>query len=251
MGSLGEHVQSVLMMKDIRPGTRRTYNESLKRFLHMDIESLSVADLNEVLYCIENQNTRRKTVIALKACVDHPAVKALRVPESVPRVYDLPSEDTLRLALMTCPHETRGLLMMYCGLRLGEALAVTKDSLKGNMLLVAKQQTEKRSLSPVKTAVDTVPVPDFLVPLIALLGPCTVSHAAVRKAMVNAGNRVGVHMNPHMLRHWYCTMLIKKNVPPHMVQRLMRHKNIRVTLSVYAQVGKGDLYDVVKDLGTL
>jgi len=49
----------------------------------------------------------------------------------VPRRYVLPDEDTLRLALMTTPHETRGLLMMYCALRLGEACAVTSRDVAG------------------------------------------------------------------------------------------------------------------------
>ena len=249
MGSLSEHVRQTLMTKDIRPSTRRTYEYGLRPFMDMDLDTLTVSDLNEVLLSIPNQNTRRRVVIALKACVDHPAVKALRYPESVPKVYDLPSEETIRLALMTCPHETRGLLMMYCGLRVGEALAISKDNLTGNMLRVTHQKNDAGSLVPVKTTADAIPVPDFLVPLVAVLEPSTVSVKAVRKAMLNAGKRVGIHLNPHMLRHWYATTLINNKVPPHLVQRLMRHKNIRVTLGVYAQVGRGDLYGVVKDLG--
>ena len=68
------------------------------------MDTLAVSEL--ILLEILNQNTHLKCLVALKSCVD-PAVKALRVPNSVPREYDLPDEDTLRLALMTCLHETR------------------------------------------------------------------------------------------------------------------------------------------------
>lgn len=114
-----------LVTKDVRPSTRRQYLISLRSFFDLDTDTLAVADLNDILSGMTNQNTRRKCVIALKACVDHPAVKALRVPAAIPRDYDLPDESTLRLALLTCPHETRLLLAMYGGLRLGELAAIT------------------------------------------------------------------------------------------------------------------------------
>lgn len=56
----------------------------------------------------------------------------LKIPKGLPRRYDLPSEDTLRLALMTSPHEPRGLLMMYAGLRLGECCAITTADVSGD-----------------------------------------------------------------------------------------------------------------------
>jgi hypothetical protein len=107
VGSLLSCVTSALALKDIRPSTRRGYLTALRPFLDLDVDSLPVTDLNERLLAISNQNSRRQAVIALKACVDHPAVGVLRVPAAVPRDYDLPDETTIRLALLTCPHETR------------------------------------------------------------------------------------------------------------------------------------------------
>ena len=249
---LAQHVMDSLQLKDIRLSTRQTYLRTLRPFMDLDFDSLNVPELNDILQRIPNQNTRRKTVIALKSCIDHPAVKALKFPESVPRLYDLPDESTLRLALMTSPHETRGLLMMYCGLRIGEACAVTKDDLQGNMLKVTRQMDGyTREIRPVKSNASAVPVPDFLVPAVALLGPLEVSPKAVRKALLNAGKRVGIHLNPHMLRTWYCNRLIKMGLPPHVVQRLMRHGNIRVTFTHYAQAEAADLASAVKDMGNL
>ena len=250
VGSLETHIMEHLAIKDIRPSTRQTYLRTLRPFMDMNLEGLNLTDINEVLLSINNQNTRRKTVITLKACIDHPAVRALRIPESVPKVYDLPSETTLRLALMTCPHQTRALLMMYAGLRIGEACAVTGKDLQGNLLFITKQKDGyNHQIRPTKTGSDAIPIPDWLVPQVQALGDCEVSVKGVRKALLNAGKRVGIHLNPHQLRHWYATNLIKRGVPPQMVQRLMRHKNIRTTFSIYAQVGKADLYEAVKDMG--
>jgi hypothetical protein len=158
-----------MALKDIRPSTRRSYLVALKPFFDMEVDALNVPDLNAILLGISNQNSRRKAVIALKACLDHPAVSALRVPEPVSRSYDLPDETTIRLALMTCPHETRLLLGMYAGLRLGELSATTHDDLQGRWLTVARQVDETtRRLVPVKTgegrvgtapgSVDSLPV---------------------------------------------------------------------------------------------
>lgn len=248
MGSVGQHVLEALVTKDIRPNTRRSYLVALQPFWGLAMDSLTVSDLNEVLYSIENQNTRRKAVIALRACVDHRAVKALRVPDANPRVYNLPDEDTLRLALMTCPHETRALLMAYGGLRLGEACAVTFKSLDGQWLRVDRQVDETtRKLVPVKTTAGRVPIPTWLVPQVQTLTEVG-SPKAVRKALAASGKRVGIHVNPAMLRTWYCNRLIGLGQPPQVVQALMRHKNVRVTFTHYAQAAKADLTSAIEGL---
>ena len=46
----------------------------------------------------------------------------------------------------------------------------------------------------------------------------------------------GKKFNPHMLRHWYATDMIRRGVNPEVVRRQMRHKNVTVTLKIYTQV---------------
>jgi hypothetical protein len=58
---------------------------------------------------------------------------------------------------LTCPHETRLLLAMYAGLRLGELSATTHEDLQGRWLTVARQVDETtRRLVPVKTGEGSV-----------------------------------------------------------------------------------------------
>ena len=87
--SVRDSVTAAMALKDIRPSTRRSYLVALKPFLDLEVGAVNVPDLNEVLLGISNQNSRRKAVLSLKACLDHRAVIALRVPEAVPRSYDL------------------------------------------------------------------------------------------------------------------------------------------------------------------
>ena len=46
----------------------------------------------------------------------------------------------------------------------------------------------------------------------------------------------GLGVNPHMLRHWYATDMIKRGVNLEVVRRQMRHKNLSTTLKIYTQV---------------
>ena len=46
----------------------------------------------------------------------------------------------------------------------------------------------------------------------------------------------GKTVNPHMLRHWYATDMIRRGINPEVVRRQMRHKNVSVTLKIYTQV---------------
>jgi integrase len=251
VGSLRDVVMQSLVTKDVRPSTRRQYLVSLTPFFDLDAETMAVADLNDILLGMPNQNTRRKCVIALKACINHPAVKALRVPAAVPRDYDLPDEGTLRLALMTCPHETRLLLAMYGGLRLGELSATTGSDVNGRWLTVNRQVDETtRRLVPTKSGQGRVPLPQWLAERAQGL-PEPVSPKAVRKALLNAGRRLGIHLNPHQLRAWYCNHLIAQGLPPHVVQKLMRHANVKVTFTHYTRAAAGDLEKAVRDLGAI
>jgi site-specific recombinase XerD len=51
----------------------------------------------------------------------------------------------------------------------------------------------------------------------------------------------GKTVNPHMLRHWYATDMIRRGVNPEVVRRQMRHKNVSVTLKIYTQVRSDEI----------
>jgi integrase len=51
----------------------------------------------------------------------------------------------------------------------------------------------------------------------------------------------GLPINPHMLRHWYATDMVKRGISPEVVRRQMRHKKIETTMKVYVQVNSADI----------
>jgi integrase len=61
----------------------------------------------------------------------------------------------------------------------------------------------------------------------------------------------GKSVNPHMLRHWYATDMIRRGVNPGVVRRQMRHKNVSVTLKIYTQVRSEEVEASLPDRPTL
>lgn len=53
-------------------------------------------------------------------------------------------------------------------------------------------------------------------------------------------NRSRLEITPHYLRHNYATELIYANVPLKTVQYLMGHKNIQMTMNIYADTRRDD-----------
>lgn len=44
------------------------------------------------------------------------------------------------------------------------------------------------------------------------------------------------NVSPHCFRHFYCSFLIRDGMPPYEVQKMMGHKHLNTTLSVYAKI---------------
>lgn len=238
-----ERILQVALERDLRRSTMLSYRRLLDGLGLLDCDP-SKEEVLERIWAIENPNTRRATVIAVRSVFGW----RIKIPKAVPRRYDLPSEDTLRLALMTSPHEARGLLMMYGGLRIGEACAITRRDVTGDRLTVNKQvqvlhETGKPTtvkVGPLKSACSdsTIVIPHWLTTVAESLGD-TAKPDSVRESLRRGGQRVGIKLNPHMLRHWYATTLIENGVALSVVQRQMRHSDVSVTLRTYVQSDAG------------
>jgi integrase len=230
--------------KSLRQSTVYSYERLFIRLGILDKEEVTEAEVMEALWLIDNPNTRRAAVIACRSILGF----QLRVPKAVPRRYNLPSEDTLRLALMTSPHEGRGLLMMYAGLRIGEACAITFADRTGDRLRIDKQVIEPHQsgrkvlrIGPVKTTEASIVVPHWLGPVVDGL-TATTKPSGVRESLRRAGQKVGVALNAHQLRHWYATELLARGVPLSLVSRQLRHSDVATTLRTYSQYDEGDIH---------
>lgn len=235
-----QRLYEVGMERDLRRSTVIEYARCLRRLnlLDREVGEVTQEEVTEALWSITNPNTRRNSAIAVRAVLGF----QLRIPKPVSRKYNLPDEDTLRLALMTCPHELRGLLMMYGGLRLGEACAITRLDVNGDRLRVDKQiqalrETGKPTVirtAPVKTIEGDIVIPEWLTQRVLNITE-TAKPDDVRESIRRAGKKVGISLNPHQLRHWYATTAIERGVPIMVVSKQLRHSDIATTLRIYTQ----------------
>jgi integrase len=204
--------------------------------------------LYQRLLLVPNLNTRRKHTVVLRSVFqDQPWIRQLRIPKASPRVYHLPTEDALRFTLTFCPYELQALLMMYAGLRCGEACVIQPSDLRGNVLRVHRQRYEDGTVVQAKTVGDVV-IPQWLADRVARMGPSNCTSGAVRESLRRYGKKTGMDLSPHMLRHWYATMMVNRRINPEIARRQMRHADLKTTLGYYAQIDKADIDQVVSDL---
>lgn len=237
----------VAMEKGLRKTTLLSYERLLNRLGLLDqvAEQVTQEQVMEALWQIDNPNTRRAAVIAVRSVLG----MKIKIPKGIPRRYDLLDEGTLRFALMFSPKEARGLLMMYAGLRIGEACAITAKDRDGDRLRVDKQVIEYQrrgtpttwTLGPTKGTEASIVIPELLHGVVDSLIN-TDKPGRVRESLRRAGNKAGIELTPHMLRKWYCTHLIEHGLPLELVRQQMRHSDVSITLSHYQQYRESDIH---------
>ena len=188
-------------------------------------------------------------------------VRALTVEEQ-----QLFTEYLLNTDVSKCKYKNVFLIQMYLGLRCGEALALTVHDidLRTKRINVSKTLTTDENGAVImgnrtKTyaGIRTVPIPEFIYPNIVeqmrianvqkdnedrlLFKPNDAKYT--RRANVNSELKRILKtkfdiddISTHSLRHSYGTRCIESGMAPVVVQRLMGHRDITVTLNTYTSV---------------
>jgi integrase len=161
------------------------------------------------------------------------------------------------MALMLTRYETHGLFMAYAGLRVAEACAVTRKSLRGDTLVIDRQVLELHKsgnrtesgqmehvlrLGPTKCRENDVVIPHWLVPRVEALTE-SVRPSSVRASIKRARRKLGIELNPHQLRHWYASESLCRGVSIKTVSRQLRHGDIATTMRTYAQRSSRENHD--------
>jgi integrase/recombinase XerD len=68
----------------------------------------------------------------------------------------------------------------------------------------------------------------------------------IRYRLADFGQRAGVHVSPHKLRHTVATRLINQGMPTESLRKLLGHQNLSTT-QLYARIYDGTLYRQFKD----
>lgn len=237
----------------------RPYKYSTKQSLIRDIKRLGIADLDtsdvtsalirDKVDCIPNHNSRRRLYITARSIFkDLGVCQDLPKMEGISRIYDLPNHDDLHNLIDQSKYRLQLFLCMYAGLRVGEACAVTPSKLEGNYLDVNEAYSQDGLHLGSPKTYGKVLLPEWLADEVRNMRSEDFWHIGMTTKLVSGSiyklsrNRKwraqtgGLGVNPHMLRHWYATDMIKRGVNPEVVRRQMRHKNVSTTLKIYTQV---------------
>lgn len=162
------------------------------------------------------------------------------------------------------PYKNIFLIQMYMGLRIGEVLALSTENidLENKLLCVKRTLTNDKEFAIIlgnktKTYAGnrTLPIPDFLVPIFEeqlkyanenlynLI--FTTNDNYIRTSEINKElKRIfeeelktsSKNISTHCLRHTYGTRCVEAGMTAVVLQRLMGHKDVTVTLNTYTSV---------------
>lgn len=161
------------------------------------------------------------------------------------------------------------LVLGYCGLRFGEAIALRGKDVKDRTITVRASVTKVAGKGYVEDTTKThrtrwVPVPEFVwgwfeahevdaLPADALVFPGRdggyLTYFEYRQVFDDAAKDIGMDgLVPHELRHTCASLAIASGVNVLAVQRLLGHATASMTLDLYSHLYSDDLNAVAKSL---
>ena len=248
---VSEYATEVINSRPYKYQTRQTFFKDLKRLgiWEMEVENINSALIRDVVEKIQTQSTRKRLFITARSifkdlgiCQDLPNL------EAEGKIYDIPTQAELEWLIDKSKYRLQLLLCMFGGLRVGEACAVTPEKLSGDYLDVNQAYSQDGLHLGSPKTYGKILLPHWLAEEVRNMKPNQywkigrttklVSHSCYKLSRSAKFKDMtgGKTVNPHMLRHWYATDMIRRGVNPEVVRRQMRHKNVSVTLRIYTQV---------------
>lgn len=71
---------------------------------------------------------------------------------------------------------------------------------------------------------------------------------SVRRWLEQMGRQLGFHIHPHMLRHTFCTRLLRNGVELTVVAKLAGHSSVNTTMKHYINVSRTEKHNAVEKL---
>jgi len=251
---ISEYFEKEVSNKPYKYQTKLNMVRCLKKLelWEMQYETLTPAHCWERIDGIINQNVKRVYAGYVRNIFNY-GRNQIPVVIGESRVYDLPTQEELHRVIESSKYRLHLFLCMYAGLRIGEACAVVPQQVKkeGNNHFLnvdrAFSQDGKSFGSP-KT-VGKVMIPEWLaLEVLELTEDQYWKMGMPTKLITTACMSLGtknkkriIRINPHMLRHWFATDMARRNVPPNVMMKQMRHKNVQTTMAIYSQVNNADL----------
>ena len=218
----------------------------------MEYENMTPATCWERIDGIINQNVKRVYAGYVRNIFNY-SRSQIPVVIGESKVYDLPTQEELHKVIESSKYRLQLFLCMYAGLRIGEACAVVPQQIKkegANYFLNVDRafSQDGKSFGSPKT-VGRVMIPEWLaLEVLEVKEEHYWKKGMPTKLITTACMSLGtknkkriIRINPHMLRHWFATDMARRNVPPNVMMKQMRHKNVQTTMAIYSQVNNADL----------
>lgn len=219
-------------IEHLDPNTQRKYWAYVRKFEITD--KTTWRDVRAKVEKEKNINTRRSIIIALRTILGSEG--APRIPNPIAKVYELPDREDIFVFEGT-KYWAYILLMAFAGLRAGEVCSISRSDIKrvGDRCFVDVVQSRQYS-GRIKEAKTTgrVFIPLWVYDLLIDADYPEVLPNSLYKWMKRRG------YNPHQLRHFYGTAVVRNTSNPELARRQLRHANLNTTLTYYAQVGSED-----------
>lgn len=255
---VSEYATSIIEARPYKYQTRQTLYKDLRRLgiLDLEVEEISSALIRKIVEAVQTQSTRKRLYITCRSLF-----RELGVCQDLPylqvqgRVYDIPTQEQLEWFIAKSKYRFQLTLCMFAGLRVGEACAITPKKLEGKWLDINQAYSQDGLHLGSPKTYGKIMIPDWLAEDISNMSTddlwriglptsrVTNSCIKLSRSKVWKDLSGGKRVNPHMLRHWYATDMIRRGVSPEVVRRQMRHKNVSVTLQIYTQVRNEEIQE--------
>ena len=257
---VSEYVEQFIQSRPYKYSTKQTLIRDVKKLQLWDknIDEVNSGYVRDIVEVISNHNSRRRLYITARAVFrDLGKCQDLPVLETVPREYEFPTQSELEWMINKSKYRLQLLLCMYAGLRVGEACAITPSKLQGNYLIIDQAWSQDGMHLGSPKTYGKVLIPDWLADEVKnmkdsdiwkkgmttkLVSSSTYKISHMKSSRELTGNRF---LNPHLLRHWFATDMIRRGVNPEIVRRQMRHKKIETTMKVYVQVNNKEIESAI------
>jgi integrase len=165
-----------------------------------------------------------------------------RLPERNARTMNLDMEQVRQIADKASSQVRAAIwISLLTGCRRGEVLAITKDMIRSDSILLPAGATKT-------VRAREVPIIAPLRPWLAYL-PLTITYEGVKSGFRRARVAAGMpKVTFHDLRRSCGTMLIRQGVPLHIVSRILGHTSTAVTERVYAHLSGDQVAQGLKAL---
>jgi len=256
-------------LRGFSPQTIKSYSFHVSSFL--DFLDKSRLNLNPqgVKSYILSQNKARNTIRLSHMAIRFFFLEVLKKPltlEEIPlmkKENKLPkviSKEKVKIMIDSCENLKHKLIIKFLyssGLRLSELLNLKRNDIDfdNNLILVRQGKGKKDRMTLLSQSLKNDLLKyysnyEFKTSYIFEGRKGKYSKKSVQKIFERLGNKIGIKIHPHMLRHSFATHLLEQGTDLRYIQKLLGHSS-STTTEIYTHVANNQLKDIKSPLDNL